>query len=196
VEFSDAELYGYEPGQASHLGESLPSGLPLVFEAHSTDYQTTVALAALVADHFAILKVGPGLTFAYREALFALSFIEDQLLGEAASGVRQILDRAMLDAPQYWLPFYPKDPEAARFARRYSRSDRSRYYWPVPVVQEAVARLHRNLEATDMPAEIVSQFMPWAAEIPGIGDFAVRSPDWLLRAAVRRVLAAYLTATG
>jgi len=33
----------------------------LVFEAHSTDYQTEEALAKLVADGYPILKVGPGL---------------------------------------------------------------------------------------------------------------------------------------
>src|SRR5205823_6088923 len=32
-------------------------------------------------DHFAILKVGPWLTFAYREAIFSLSSIERELLG-------------------------------------------------------------------------------------------------------------------
>ena len=40
----------------------------MVFEAHSTDYQPAAALAALVDDGFAILKAGPGLTFALREA--------------------------------------------------------------------------------------------------------------------------------
>lgn len=38
----------------------------LVFEAHSTDYQTKEAYKQLVHDHFAILKVGPALTFAMR----------------------------------------------------------------------------------------------------------------------------------
>ena len=52
----------------------------MVFEAHSTDYQTDAALAALVADGWGVLKVGPGLTFALREALFALAAIEDELV--------------------------------------------------------------------------------------------------------------------
>ena len=37
------------------------------------------ALRALVEDHFAILKVGPELTFAFREAVFALEAIEREL---------------------------------------------------------------------------------------------------------------------
>ena len=51
----------------------------LVFEAHSTDYQPGGSLKALVRDGFAILKVGPGLTFALREALYALEHIAAEL---------------------------------------------------------------------------------------------------------------------
>ena len=100
VEFSDTELFEYVPGQAAHLRTCLPPDVPMVFEAHSTDYQSRAALRGLVEDHFAMLKVGPGLTFAYREALFGLSFIEDELLGDAASGVRDVLDQAMLANPR------------------------------------------------------------------------------------------------
>ena len=82
--------------------------------------------------------MGPGLTFAYREALFALALIEDELLGDAASGVRDVLERAMRAAPRDWQPFYSDDPEEPAYARKYSRSDRSRYYWPVVSVQDAV----------------------------------------------------------
>ena len=59
----------------------------LIFEAHSTDYQTPAALAALVRDHFAILKVGPALTFALREALWALDCIEREWI-DSDAGVR------------------------------------------------------------------------------------------------------------
>ena len=166
----------------------------MVFEAHSTDYQSRAALRALVDDHFAILKVGPGLTFAYREALFALTFVEDELSGDAASGVRDVLDQAMRENPRHWQPFYPADPELASYARRYSRSDRSRYYWPVPEVQAAVEQLLTNLAGTGLPDELVSQFLPWlnAAEVPGSSlSHRVLTADDVLRAAVGRVLDTY-----
>ena len=51
-----------------------------VYEAHSTDYQRKETLRQMVKDHFVILKVGPALTFAMREALFSLDFIEKELL--------------------------------------------------------------------------------------------------------------------
>ncbi len=201
VEFSDAELYSYVPGQASHLDSCLGGDVPLVFEAHSTDYQSRLSLRGLVADHFAILKVGPGLTFAYREALFGLSYIENELLGAEASDVRRVLDEAMLAEPGHWQPFYPSDPAAAAHSRRFSRSDRSRYYWPVSAVQRSVAELHDNLQRTGLPGELVSQFLPWLSpsEVPGsawgTSGSSALTPDALLRAAIRRVLDAYASAT-
>ncbi len=197
VEFSDEELYGYHAGQAAHLAPCLSGDVPLVFEAHSTDYQSGEALRDLVADHFAILKVGPGLTFAYREAVFGLSFIEDELFAAGASGIRSVLDKAMMADPGYWQPFYPDDPARASYARRYSRSDRSRYYWPVPAVQQAVLDMHANLGRSGLPDELVSQYLPWlsAHEVPGSATSSARagglSCDAVLRAAVRRVLGAY-----
>ena len=41
---------------------------------------------------------------------YALSFIEDMLLGDLASHVRDVLDAAMLADPSGWAPFYPQDP--------------------------------------------------------------------------------------
>ena len=52
----------------------------IVYEAHSTDYQKKDSLKKMVEDNFAILKVGPWLTFAFREAVFALAKIEEELL--------------------------------------------------------------------------------------------------------------------
>ncbi len=117
----------------------------LVFEAHSTDYQTPQA-RHLVKDHFAILKVGPALTFALREALFSLAAIEEELLpAKACSGLRQVLENVMLDRPEYWQNHYHGDGHARRLARGYSYSDRVRYYWPDRQIDEAFARLVRNL---------------------------------------------------
>ena len=51
----------------------------LIFEGHSTDYQTKESLREMVRDGVGILKVGPALTFAYREAIYALELIEKEL---------------------------------------------------------------------------------------------------------------------
>ncbi len=80
VEFDHVRVVDYAPRAARRLSQVAGDRPGLVFEAHSTDYQTPQALAALVRDHWAVLKVGPGLTFALREALFALAAIEDELV--------------------------------------------------------------------------------------------------------------------
>ena len=205
VEFSDAELFTYAPGQAAHLAQLLSAEPDLVLEAHSTDYQPPQALRALVADRFAILKVGPELTFALREAVYALSFVEDELLGDSASHVRQVLDDAMLADPASWQPFYPQDEASAARARRWSRSDRSRYSWPRPTVQSAVDQLLRNLRQTGLPDELLSQFLPRQHDVLRGRVAAPRSvlvpgtapdPVDLLRDSVRVVLDSYRDATG
>jgi D-tagatose-bisphosphate aldolase class II non-catalytic subunit len=79
VEFDDRRVIVYQPDRARELIAAL-AGMPgLVFEAHSTDYQPQESLASLVADGFAVLKVGPGLTFALREALYGLDQIATAL---------------------------------------------------------------------------------------------------------------------
>jgi D-tagatose-1,6-bisphosphate aldolase subunit GatZ/KbaZ len=168
----------------------------MVFEAHSTDYQSRSALKALVEDHFAILKVGPGLTFAYREALFALAQIESELLGDRASQVRATLDRAMVADPSHWRDFYPEDEARSSLSRRYSRSDRSRYYWSVPEVRDAVDRMLVNLDRVAVPDELVSQHLPWlrGAEPPG-ASVGLDSAEAVLRSAIGVVLDAYASAT-
>ena len=79
VEFGSTQVVDFAPERARALAAAIDAVPGLVFEAHSTDYQTEAALRALVGAHFAILKVGPGLTFALREALFALAAIEAEL---------------------------------------------------------------------------------------------------------------------
>jgi D-tagatose-1,6-bisphosphate aldolase subunit GatZ/KbaZ len=133
----------------------------MVFEAHSTDYQLPEALAALVTDHWAVLKVGPGLTFALREGLFALAAIEDQLVpGGERSQVIDEIERVMLSDPGRWERYYEGDADEQRIARRFSYSDRMRYYLPDPAIVAAVDRLLANLDRTGLPEPLISQYLP------------------------------------
>ena len=79
VEFGDDFVLPYQPDAARELSKFIETQ-PIIYEAHSTDYQTRQALKNLVRDHFAILKVGPALTFAFREAVFALAMMENELV--------------------------------------------------------------------------------------------------------------------
>lgn len=161
VEFDHTRIIDYQPQRTKALSTMVAACDTLVFEAHSTDYQTPHALRQLVHDHFAILKVGPALTFALREALFSLAAIEEELLpAKACSGLRQVLENVMLENPEYWQSHYHGDRNARRLARGYSYSDRVRYYWPDQQIDEAFARLVRNLADEPIPLPLISQYLP------------------------------------
>jgi tagatose-bisphosphate aldolase noncatalytic subunit len=161
VEFDHAHVCDYQPQKAVALSRMVEAYDTLVFEAHSTDYQTPQALRQLVKDHFAILKVGPALTFALREALFSLAAIEEELLpAKASSGLRHVLENVMLDRPEYWQSHYHGDGHARRLARGYSYSDRVRYYWPDAQIDDAFDRLVRNLADEPIPLPLISQYLP------------------------------------
>lgn len=161
VEFDHTHIIDYQPQKAVALSKMVEDYDTLVFEAHSTDYQTPQSLRQLVIDHFAILKVGPALTFALREALFSLAAIEEELLpAKACSGLRHVLESVMLDRPEYWQSHYHGDGNARRLARGYSYSDRVRYYWPDSQIDEAFERLIRNLADDPIPLPLISQYLP------------------------------------
>jgi D-tagatose-1,6-bisphosphate aldolase subunit GatZ/KbaZ len=161
VEFDHLSVVDYRREGTKDLRQVLEDEPEMVFEAHSTDYQTVEALTALVQDHWAVLKVGPGLTFALREALFALAAIEDELIPTIdRSHLRDVVERRMIAEPGQWEGYYPGGADEQRLARRYSYSDRLRYYWPDPEVHAAQERLLANLEAVDLPLPLVSQYLP------------------------------------
>ncbi|MFJ7062934.1 D-tagatose-bisphosphate aldolase, class II, non-catalytic subunit [Streptomyces microflavus] len=161
VEFDHLQVVDYVREQTEELRTMLDEEPGMVFEAHSTDYQTPEALAALVEDHWAVLKVGPGLTFAMREALFALAGIEDELFPqEQRSGLAEAVDRRMREEPSRWQGYYDGDAAAERLARRYSYSDRLRYYWPDAEIAAAVSKLFDNLGTRGMPLPLLSARLP------------------------------------
>ena len=174
-------MFPYDREKARDLCSALPRDLPIVYEAHSTDYQSTQSLREMVEDHFAILKVGPWLTFAFREAIFALSAMERELLGDSKltglSQVRQALENAMLRNPQYWRSYYQGDEAKLHFSRAYSYSDRCRYYWHEADVQNEIARLFVNLEDKLLPATLVSQYLPLEYEAHRAGSLSTRPRD-------------------
>ena len=91
VEEKDAGCTEYDREKATALCASIRNYDNIVFEGHSTDYQTKIKLRELVEDGVAILKVGPGLSFAMREALFALAHIENVLFKEKSSHLMDVL---------------------------------------------------------------------------------------------------------
>lgn len=135
--------------------------------------------------------MGPGLTFALREALFALAAIEDELVpaGER-SRLPEVVERRMLAEPAQWEGYYPGGDAEQRLARRYSYSDRMRYYWTDPEIEAAQARLLANLSAAAVPLPLLSAHLPLQYARVRRGELAPR-PRELAVDHVRDVLRDY-----
>jgi len=159
VEFDHHKVIDYDRHKAQRLSRRITSEPNLVFEAHSTDYQKPSGLRALVEDHFAILKVGPGVTFALRETLWALADMARELNLVEGDSLKEVTLRAMREDPKYWRSYYT-DAAHEIFDLQYSLSDRIRYYWSVPEVQRECARLLQRLGETELPLTLLSQYLP------------------------------------
>jgi D-tagatose-1,6-bisphosphate aldolase subunit GatZ/KbaZ len=159
VEFDHHHMIDYVPSKAVALSRSIESVDGVVFEAHSTDYQTPGALAALVRDHFAILKVGPGVTFALREIFWALSDIASELGLMRDASLKDTMLAQMKRSPRYWKSYYT-DPGRQDFDLQFSLSDRIRYYWSTPIVGQACAQLLDSLASREIPLTLLSQYLP------------------------------------
>ena len=162
VEFDHDRVIHYERSKASQLIDwRRRNAASIVFEAHSTDYQLTIAYRQLVEDGFAILKVGPALTFALREALDALAAMEKILVDPSQqSHLAEIIEKIMLNQPGAWQSYYAGTERQQARLRRFSYSDRVRYYWHHPEVASAVDRLYRNLSNATIPESMLSLYLP------------------------------------
>ncbi|MFB2566003.1 D-tagatose-bisphosphate aldolase, class II, non-catalytic subunit [Rhizobium sp. IMFF44] len=159
VEFGNANVVLYRPDRADGLVGALDQMPGLLFEAHSTDYQPGDALAALVEGGFAILKVGPGLTFALREAFYGLDAIASVLAGRVLSdAIYATMEAVMLESPGHWNSHYGGSAEEQRLQRHFSYSDRIRYYWPNEKAAAAVETLLARFEG-DIPETLISQYL-------------------------------------
>jgi D-tagatose-1,6-bisphosphate aldolase subunit GatZ/KbaZ len=190
VDMGNTQVFAFDKAKAAALSAAVRDIPGVIYEAHSTDFQSEGALKDLVATHFAILKVGPNLTFAYREAVFAMSEIERRLLPAGRAEVVAALEAAMDASPAHWRP-YIEAGTRERLLRLYGLSDRVRYYWPERNVGLAVERLAANVDRLDPPPGLVSQF---AGVMPERGEGPLSRR--LIEAKVGAVVARYRRAAG
>jgi D-tagatose-1,6-bisphosphate aldolase subunit GatZ/KbaZ len=198
VDFDADTVFDYDAVKARPLSAALAAHEGIVYEAHSTDYQSPTALAQMVKDHFAILKVGPWLTFAFREAVLALGNIEREVLktnsGSRLSEVREALLSAMARNPTHWRPYYHGDEEQISRSLIYGYSDRCRYYWNEPEVQKEVARLLDNLAGRNIPLPLISQYLP--GEYKAIRTGRMQAiPEQIIQEHIQHVLRQYAAAS-
>ena len=161
VEFGNDDIHRYDRKAARSLTQAAARLPGIVLEGHSTDYQPASLLREMVEDGIAILKVGPALTFSLREGLFALSRIECELIPESQqTHLIEILDQLMANNPSHWEHHYFGTEQELRIKRRYSYSDRCRYYFSHPHFRSAVENLFHNLEKADIPMSLLHQYLP------------------------------------
>ncbi|MDZ7374652.1 MAG: D-tagatose-bisphosphate aldolase, class II, non-catalytic subunit [candidate division KSB1 bacterium] len=198
IEFSDMNVIDYDRQKVTALKEFIAADPQLVFEAHSTDYQTTRKLREMVEDHFVILKVGPALTFAFREAVFALEAIEKEWVGrrkgETLSDLANTVTHVMLENPKHWEKYYRRDEEFQRLSLTYSYSDRIRYYWSHPDVQRSLRILMDNLTTHPAPLNLISYFLPNQYRAIREGVIS-NNPRDIIHHKIREVLERYSEAT-
>ncbi len=194
VEFDTEKIVVYKPERARQLVGALGALPGLVFEAHSTDYQPPENLANLVRDGFAILKVGPGLTFAMREALYALDHIASEITpGWSKRSLMETMEHEMMARPRYWEPYYSGGQNWQRIMRHFSYSDRIRYYWASPAAGQAVDDILDHLRGTGIPAPLLSQFLPTLYPRVASGELPA-APRTLVLETIRDVLRQYAAA--
>lgn len=197
VEFGDHTIDEYDRELAKELTRELTEYPNLVFEGHSTDYQTPQALRELVEDGVAILKVGPELTFTFREAIFLLEHIEQELphlKDVELSNIQNVMEKVMLAEPDNWAPYYRGDEQSLEFSRKYSHSDRIRYYWPNTNVAGALKRLLSNLSGVEIPLPLLSQYFPKQYAKIRTGELA-NDVDALIKDRIAEVYEKYRFAT-
>ncbi len=164
VEFTDQQVFSYNRKDTVELRHALTQHSTLVFEGHSTDYQLPEHLQEMAEDSCAILKVGPALTFAFRETLFLLGCVEATLadagVNVATTQLSRKLEHAMRTNPRYWRDFYDESSPNLAMDLLYSLSDRSRYYWSTREVDHEVKKLIINMENNWPPLHLLRQFFP------------------------------------
>ncbi len=193
VEFSNTNVALYNSCEAVELSSVLTAYPALVFEAHSTDYQPSKQLRELVQDGFAILKVGPELTFALRAALYALDEIAAIVVDETEL-LRHTMERLMVMFPKQWQHYCRGDENTKKMLRHYGYSDRIRYYWNAQPAIVAVEKLLTLLADNDIPKSLIAQFLPALHDRVLSGQIAARGRD-LVKASISDVLARYRWAT-
>ena len=162
---SPTVILGFKDEKVDVIYISIPDEDKMKIEYGNVDnvdfdkIETKFGLKQMVDDNISILKVGPALTFALREGLFALAHIENAWVDSSKqSHFIELLEEIMLENPSNWIKHYHGNEHELGIKRKYSFSDRSRYYMPDHRLEEAIKVLFENTK--DVPYSLLSQFLP------------------------------------
>lgn len=173
------------------------SGRSLCYEAHSTDYQDEQTLRRLVEHHFAFLKVGPALSFALRQTLYAMEHIERMLYrlspSRRLSNLQGTIDEVMDADSRYWRCYCPES--SLQYAlKHFGLSDRTRYYLGHSRVVSSIETLFNNLKGTHVPSGLVRQYLPMQSGKLEEGIISFEDPQSIVHDAIGQELGVYYRA--
>lgn len=196
VEFGDDQVFFYNRAAAKALCTKLKEYPQIVLEGHSTDYQSAQCLRDMVEDGIAILKVGPALTYGLREGLFSLSMMERELVpANRRACLIEALDESMMENPGNWKKHYHGSYKQLGLARKYSFSDRARYYIGTPEMAVCIEKLFANLRQYPIPMNMLHQYMPMQYQKVRSGLLALE-PKALVLDSIAQFLEDYEYAAG
>ena len=72
----------------------------------------------------------------------------------------ELLEKLMLEDTSKWVKYYHGSEREIEIKRRYSLSDRCRYYFAMPEIREAIEKLIKNIDAQEIPTGLLYQYMP------------------------------------
>ncbi|MFN3825820.1 MAG: class II D-tagatose-bisphosphate aldolase non-catalytic subunit [Pseudorhodobacter sp.] len=198
VEFSATAIHHLPIGDGAALRSVLDDWPGMGFEAHSTDYQHPEAYPRLAGQGFAIHKVGPALTFAFRKAVYGLDMIA-RTAGLDLKPLPEVMEQAMLARPEFWQRHYAAtDAAQHRLLRHFSYADRIRYYWREAEACDAIDRLFAALKEIPIPVSALAQcFGPEVIDrAQHLRDRYLEPARALVAAEVQMALRPYFFGTG
>ena len=86
----------------------------------------------------------------------------------------------MLASPANWERHYHGTPEQLKLKRKYSFSDRCRYYFSTEDFVSAVDKLFENLDRVDIPLSLLHQYMPIEYDAVVLGNIKKKAKDMLI----------------
>lgn len=158
LEFAPDHVFPFDMSSPDELSAMLNNHPNLCYEAHSTDYQNSAVYHEIARRHFAIHKVGPALTFSYRQAIYSLEAVEKWLAVKNPSQICQIMEDLMNEKTEYWQKHYAGDENQLKLLRHFGYADRIRYYWAIPQAQKSVKTLMNNLDIHQPMQSLLEQF--------------------------------------
>ena len=192
VEFGALDIDRFDTASPNALSAALRDYPSVCFEAHSTDFQYPDVYPELGRRNFAILKVGPALTFAYRSAVYALDFLREWLVpAHGHKRVPEVMEELMLAAPDYWRNHYAGEGVTLRNQLHFGYADRIRYLWPQPDARESVETLIQDLSGLAALDPMIAQYFSKSVMEMARADTTHAWPVALIIAAIQEELQPY-----